>query len=282
VTGRLDDPAANSAARELSAAVLQSPLLAQLPWLPHGITRRIIGLGHADGNVGYGAPRDQADAWAMRQLWAKAIGVQPENLVTIGQVHGTDVIPVTAVEAGRGAMPGAGPLAYGDGLMTNEAGPVLMTLHADCQPILLADPVRRAIAVVHAGWRGTVADITGATVHTMTRRYGTDPSDVLAFLGPTIERDCYEVGPEVAAAWLALAPGNDPAVIRPGNGDRYFFGVNEANTRRLIAAGVLEEHIEESGICTRCCGAEWFSHRGQGPNTGRFGAMMAIVAPEES
>lgn len=262
---------------DLERVVLRSSLLSRLSWVRHGITRRVIGLGKADGNVGYGAPRDRADAWAMRQLWCAAIGVSAMDLVTLGQVHGVEAISVTSADAGRGSRPGSGPHTLGDVLMTDEPGPVLMTLHADCQPILLADPLRKVVAVAHAGWRGTVADIAGVTIRAMTDRYGTEPADVLAYLGPTVERDCYEVGPEVAAAWRALEPDDDPDVLRPGSGDRFVFGVNEANYRRLIAAGVRAEQIEQARICTRCHDAEWFSHRGQGPTTGRFGALIAIA-----
>jgi YfiH family protein len=238
-------------------------------------------MGAADGNVGFGAPRDRADAWAMRQHWCAAAGLDPRHLVTLGQVHGTDAHLVTAVDAGRGAAPGSSQIGLGDALTTNTPGPVLMTLHADCQPIFLVDPRRRghaaAVAAVHAGWRGTVADVVGATLAAMTVAYGTRPQDVQVALGPAIQSCCYGVGEEVATAWRDRA-GADASSALQLSGDHFRLSLTAANALLLDRAGVPEANIETSPICTRCNGANWFSHRGQGPNTGRFGAMIAVAA----
>ena len=108
----------------------------------------------------------------MRRRWCAALGFEPEHLVTLGQIHGRDVHVATKAHAGHGARPGSTQIGLGDALVTNQIGPVLMTLHADCQPVLVVDPGagRRgpAVGVAHAGWRGTVADIVGATLAVMT------------------------------------------------------------------------------------------------------------------
>ncbi len=148
---------------------LRSPLLATVPFVRHGLTYRVPGMGKAEGNIGLGTPRDREDAWAMRTLWCADIGVDPERIVTMGQVHGNGVLRVGAGDAGKGSRDPATHLGHADALVTDAAGPVLMTLHADCQPILLVDPVRRAVGAVHAGWRGTVADVGGAAVTAMVR-----------------------------------------------------------------------------------------------------------------
>ncbi|MEJ7838950.1 MAG: polyphenol oxidase family protein, partial [Thermomicrobiales bacterium] len=177
--------------------VLQSDLLRRVPFVRHGVTGRVAGLGAADGNVGYGSPRDKADAWEMRQLFCASIDVDPHSLVTVGQIHGNDVRVVRASDAGKGATPESTHLGLADALITNEPGVTLMTLHADCLMILLVDPVSPAVGVVHAGWRGTVIDISGTTISAMRNEFGTKASDVRAFLGPAICGASNEVGPEV-------------------------------------------------------------------------------------
>ena len=257
----------------------RSELLASLPGVCHAVTRRVAGMGLADGNIGYGTPRDRADAWAMRRQWCQAAGFRPERLVTLGQVHGADVHFVRTADAGRGARSGSAQIGLGDALITNVAGPVLMTLHADCQPILLVDPGRSghpAVGVVHAGWRGTVADVVGVTLAAMASAFGTRPSDVRASLGPAIQSCCYDVGEEVVSAWRTRAGGDaNSALFKGGNGLR--FSLTAANALLLHRAGVPERNIEATSICTRCDGSHWFSHRGQGKETGRFGAMIAVT-----
>ena len=256
--------------------VLTSPLLSSFPGIIHGITRRQTGLGAADGNLSYSGSRDAEDAWQMRQLWSADIGIDPDRLITAGQVHGNGVLRVFAHQAGIGARPGSGLVGIADALITNEPGVVLLSMHADCLPILLLDPETRAIGVVHAGWRGTVANVVGAAIAALTGAFGTDPSRVHAYLGPAIAPECYEVGDDVAAAWTALAGREHcQAGLRP-LGSRRQFDLVGANTFLLHAAGVPLEQIERSGICTRCGGEDWFSHRGQGPQTGRFGAIIAL------
>ena len=253
-----------------------SRLLDANPWLTYGFTRRIEGMGLADGNVSYSGGRDRDDAWAMRRRWLEPLGLDPEAIVTTGQVHGKTVLPVGASDRGRGAQPGSTILGLADATMTDTAGPVLFSLHADCLPILLADPVRRVIAVTHAGWRGTVADIAGETVRAMADRYGSRPVDLLAFLGPAISGEHYEVGPEVVTEWQAV-PDADPAAYWPGRDDRWQFDTVAANASRLVVAGVRPASIERSGICSWRSADNWFSHRAQGPATGRFGAFISIT-----
>lgn len=258
----------------------QSEMLSAIPAVAHGITRRVEGVGRAHGNVGFSAPRDREDAWAMRQRWCSTLGLAPERLVTLGQVHGRDVHVASAVHAGRGAQPGSIPLGLGDALVTNQIGLVLMTLHADCQPILFVDPGagRRgpAVGVAHAGWRGTVADVAGATLALMSTAFGTRTEDVHVCLGPAIGQCCYVVGDDVMSAWREQA-GIDAHVAIEPSGDRYRFSLNAANSLLLERAGVRPANVDVSAICTRCHSGHWFSHRGQGPHTGRFGAMVAIL-----
>jgi polyphenol oxidase len=257
----------------------QSELLSSIPGVAHGLTRRVEGLGRADGNIGFSAPRDREDAWAMRQRWCAALAFVSENLVTLGQIHGREVYAVTNAQAGYGARPGSTQIGFGDALVTNQPGPVLMTLHADCQPVLVVDPGagRRgpAVGVVHAGWRGTVVDIVGTTLEVMTAAFGTRAEDVHVVLGPGIGGCCYDVGEDVANAWRDVA-GAEADEALEAHGDHYRFSLTAANALLLDRAGVHAANVETTAICTKCNGDEWFSHRGQGAQTGRFGAMISI------
>lgn len=257
---------------------VRSKLLSHVPDVVHGLTHRVDGMGQADGNLAFGSPRDKQDAWHMRELWCRAIGVDPQSLVTMGQVHETTILRAGAAHAGRGATPGSTHLGIGDGLITDAPGVTLMTLHADCQPILLVDPARPAVAAVHAGWRGTVSNIAGSAVTAMHDAFGSDPGELLAYLGPAIGGCCNEIGPEVTATWRSTATNAsiDPelAVIRPI--EREHLNVPEANRLLLLAAGLTDDHIDVSNECTKCDTDRWFSHRGHGPLAGREAALIAI------
>lgn len=270
-----------SAERHPQPQLWQSDLLASLPGVAHGVTRRVSGMGRADGNVGFSPPRDRVDAWEMRQQWCEVAGLTADRLVTLGQIHGSEVHAVAARHSGWGARPGSQQLGFGDALVTDVPGPILFTLHADCQPILFASPATRrrgpVVAAAHAGWRGTVAGVAAQTLAVMRDEFGVRPADVHVVLGPAIGPCCYEVGEDVAEKWRHVAGSESTRALEPRS-DRYRLDLSEANLLLLQRAGVRLEHIEAAAICTRCGGDHWFSHRGQGAHTGRFGAMIALTS----
>ena len=260
-----------------------TPLLSQLlsseAGVVHGITHRVSGMGVADGNVGDTFPRDPDDAWEMRKRWGEIIGYDAERLVRTGQVHENNVFVVEAEHVGMGRRRDTPTPGTADAMITQAVGVPIMTLAADCLPLLMYDPGQRVIAAVHAGWRSTVMDIAGETVRAMQREYGSDPADILAFLGPAIGVCCNEVGPEVTAAWRGIASDLGPmvelAVTRPAVKEH--FDVPRANTLLLLRAGLMVERIEVSTVCTKCNLNDWFSHRGQGVATGRQGGVIMLT-----
>jgi YfiH family protein len=260
---------------DLTGHVERSRLISAIPWVRHGITRRVPGLGIADGNVGYTAPRDEADAWEMRQCWARAMGIDPSDLVRVRQVHGTDVRVATVQDTERGTHPDAGEAPIGDAMITAEANVALMTLHADCLAMLLVDPVRRVVGAIHAGWRSTVRDIAGETVRVMMETFASDPSEIVAYVGPSIGSERYEVGDEVIEAWRSLPAASETPVCRISGTWR--FDLKAANASQLRASGLRNRNIEISDICTATGTDRWFSHRAQGPLTGRFAAVISIA-----
>jgi copper oxidase (laccase) domain-containing protein len=110
----------------------------------------------------------------------------------------------------------------------------------------------------------------------MAEEFNAKPERMIAFLGPAIGRCCYEVGLDVVEAWQSVPNSAAANAIRP-HGERWTFDLDAANRWLLRRAGLRDDRIESSGICTRCGGEAWFSHRGQGPLTGRFGSIVALV-----
>ena len=257
-------------------ALLTSPKLSAIPNVRHGITGRIPGLAPAEANIGYGAPRDRDAAWIERQRWSNAAGINPLAISTVHQVHGRGVVRVDFEESGRGGPLGSSSLGQADALMTNSPGVAVMTLHADCLPIILVDPGVLAVCVIHSGWRGTVADVPGAAIAAMVEQFGASPERIVAMIGPGIRSCCYEVGDEVIAGWREVAGDSANESIEVGP-RRWHLDLPKANRWLLMRAGISPEHIDDQALCTRCNGDQWFSHRGQGPETGRFAAMVGIA-----
>ena len=201
-------------------------------------------------NLGLHVGDERSDVEENRRIAVGLVGGVPEELVSCTQVHGRDVVVVDD----------PGHAGDADALVTTTSGLVLMVLMADCVPVLLCDPGARVLACVHAGWRGTVADVVGATVDAM-RSLGA--VDISAFLGPAVPVDRYEVGPEVADA--AAEAGVGAAMI----GDH--FDLWAANTILLERAGVTD--IDRSGCIPT--GDDYFSDRLQRP-CGRFGLLARL------
>jgi len=175
------------------------------------------------------------------------------NLASLKQIHSTDCV---AAE-GR-----AGELGRGDALLEDTPGSVVAVKTADCLPILLADARHRAVAAVHAGWRGTVARIAVEALHAMGERFGTDPADVHAAIGPGIGKCCYEVGAEVATQF--------------GEQGRAHIDLAAANRMELGAAGVAPERIYIANLCTRCGAEEFHSFRRDKEAAGRLYSFAGI------
>jgi len=160
-----------------------------------------------------------------------------------------------------------------DALVTNLPGVVLTILTADCVPILLFDPVQRAIGAVHAGWRGTQQMIVRKTIAKMAEQYGTNPADLIVGVGPAIGGCCYEVGEEVAAHF-----GSCPEALMPKGGGKYLLDTRRVNVRQLEAAGVPPEQIEVSPYCTSCDVDRYFSYRAEQGTAGRFMSCIMLDA----
>jgi YfiH family protein len=192
-------------------------------------------------------------------------------------VHGATVARVTQGDNGTWVR-------HVDGLVTDEPGCALAMSFADCAPIFLFDPVKNAIGLGHAGWRGTVEDLPGAMVRKMAAEFGSHPADLIGGVGPCIGPCCYEVDEPVtsmvaaafaAPASLLVTPGGRSHAPLEANGRRPHFDLPEANRRNLANAGV--QRIELSGLCTACRTDLFFSHRAENGRTGRFGTILLLT-----
>lgn len=248
--------------------------------LRHGVSGRLGGVSEgqcAGANMALHTGDEVAKVVSNRRLFCQAIGVPFERLVSPEQVHGDRVVVVDEALAGRGALDYTAAIKNCDALITATPDIPLLLCYADCVPVLLADPVRRVIAVVHAGWRGTVAAIARKTLQRMQRDFNCRPEDCLAAIAPSIGPCCYQVD-EPVEAQIRHAFGETAAarLLTPTGKMRWQLDLWEANRWQLAEAGIPAAQIIGSQVCTACNTNLFFSYRAEQGNTGRIGAMLSL------
>jgi YfiH family protein len=189
-----------------------------------------------------------------------AVGIHDGRIVTMNQVHGDGIVEVTdktRKEAGEA-----------DAMLTRERETYLGILTADCVPILLIAPKRKVVAVVHAGWRGTLAGIAARTVRRFQEKYDIAAADIEVALGPSIGACCYEVQDDVAEPLLAQWGARAESSLERRDG-KHFLDLRRLNREILTDAGISRGCIFEIGPCTSCATEEFFSYRREGAETGR-------------
>jgi hypothetical protein len=201
----------------------------------------------------------------------QALGRSYESLFDVWQVHGAQVVCAQAPRPPQSTHQKA------DAILTDQPYVTLFMRFADCVPIFLFDPIKNVVGLVHAGWLGTVQYTAAAAIQAMEACYGSRPPDILAGIGPSIGAHHYEVGPEVVTQVQAAFGADASALLGSSNGaheGRALLDLWAANRLVLERAGV--RRIEIAGICTACSMEDWYSHRGEKGQTGRFGALIAI------
>jgi len=260
------------AVTEFRGVTLFRARLLEFPWLGHAFTTRLGGVSEgpfATLNLGYGTGDLPERVLANRHLLAAALGYDPARVVAGKQVHGEKVAVVTLREAGAGALEPDTALEATDGLVTGATGLPLMGFFADCVPILLADTGNRAVAVVHAGWRGTARRIVHRVLGVMRAFLEAVPARCVVAIGPAIGPCCFVVDKAVAATFSSWG---EKVVWRQG--DKWHVDLWEANRQLLIAQGVPQDQIVVLKVCTSCHPELFFSHRRDGPKTGRMAAVI--------
>ena len=218
-----------------------------------------------------------------RALAAEAAGWDPAAWTCAEQVHGCRVHRVVRADRGRGARDAESAIPGTDAIMTDEPGILLASYYADCAPLLFHDPARGAVALAHAGWRGTVLEIAARTVEAMEREFGNRPADIRAAVGPSIGPCCYEVdGPVIERALpLAerLAAENGAPVesmIRVTEDGKARLNLKEMNRQIMIRSGIMPGRIVFSSFCTGCRTDLFYSHRREGGRTGRMASFIGM------
>lgn len=271
--------------------ILQVVALNKLPWLVHGFSTRPGGVSNISGekvlNLGFTDWDTRENVLENRRRFHSALGASDLALVTLKQFH-SDVVHVFDA-------PPSEP-CRGDASLTRTPDLLLGVQTADCVPILLVDPVTRAVAAVHAGWRGTLQRIVSKTIGRMQMECGVKPADLLAALGPAIGGCCYEVGTEVASAFYAQFPnasewfdelrtGDEPNPLQwlnrkpPGHQPPpkgVLLDLRKANQAQLLEAGLREKNIVSSDLCTACRPDLLFSYRKEGVLSGRFFSVIGL------
>ncbi|HIE12493.1 MAG TPA: peptidoglycan editing factor PgeF [Desulfotomaculum sp.] len=253
--------------------MLESPSL-DLPWLLHAFTTRLGGVSEgpfSSLNLGYTVGDLPERVAANRKRLADALGYDLKRTVSGQQVHGTNVAVVSLRDAGAGALKPESSIPAADGLITSAPRLPLTAFFADCVPVYLVDTAKRAVAIVHAGWRGTVRRVASRTVARMSAAFGTRPADCIAVIGPAVGPCCYTVDAPVAREFQGW--GRE---VSWQDGNRWRVDLREANRRDLLAAGVFPEKITVVDFCTACHPELMFSYRRDGSKTGRMAAVVMI------
>jgi len=209
-------------------------------------------------NLGINTDDDPAHVAENRHRFFERIGAGGSGLASSYQVHGTEILYAT--EPGRYT-------GY-DALMTSQPGLLVGVTVADCVPVLVFDAQTRAVAAIHAGWRGTVGGIVTKTIARMHAQFGTEPAHCYAYVGTCIDDCSFEVGPDVATQFSASFVRLDTITAR------HFVDLKAANKQQLLDAGVPDTQIEVSAFSTVQHNADYFSYRAEGGQTGR---MLAVI-----
>ena len=272
--------------------ILRLAPFAKLPWLVHGFSTRERGVSSLDGenvlNLSFTDWDSRDNVAKNRAAFQNSVAGKSLSLVTLKQVH-SDAIQIfhAATDSAR----------VGDASATARTGLLLAIQTADCVPILLVDPRKRAVAAIHAGWRGTLARITQKAVGAMQREFSSRPSDLLAAIGPSIGPCCYEVGAELVTQFTSQFADAAEYFDEPRTGDEpnplqwlnmrppghqpppkaVHLDLRKANRSQLLAAGLRAGNIFVTEFCTGCRRDIFFSYRKEGPRTGRLLSAIGIL-----
>ena len=266
---RVSFPAVATAASNPPLTAYQFEGLLGFPDTTHAVFTRHGGVSagpYTSLNLSRAVGDDPAAVAENNRRMLGALGYRRPQAVTAWLVHGNDVALVTRADSDR-------PPQQVDALVTRERSLPLSMRFADCVPIVFYDPLHPAIGVAHAGWRGVAANVAGATVRAMVDWFNTDPRRMWVGIGPAIGVEKYEVSQDEVDRVAAACP-RGARLTQPGGRGRPHLDLAAAVVAQLQAAGVAS--IEASGICTASDTGEWFSHRAENGQTGRFGLVVAL------
>ncbi|NMA02280.1 MAG: peptidoglycan editing factor PgeF [Clostridia bacterium] len=227
-------------------------------------------------NLAFHTGDDYRAVQVNRERFTQALGIPAQDLVAANQVHGANICRIEITDKGKGALDQQTVIEATDSLMTNTKGVPLIAFFADCVPVMFLDPQKKAIAITHAGWKGTVLKIGAKTVRKMAFEYGSNPKDLLVIIGPAIGPCHYEVdGPVIEVFQNNFVEWKRLLEIKEDNKAQLNLG--EANRIQLLEEGVLAENITLANICTACHQDLFYSHRYSDGKTGRLAGAIMLV-----
>jgi YfiH family protein len=198
------------------------------------------------------------------RLIAGAFGITVEQFSIVSQVHGQRIL---IIDRPLADFPFSGPLEF-DAIITDQPGVAVCVKTADCVPIFFADRTGRAVGVAHAGWRGTALSVAAKTAQALIERFNCQARHIIAAIGPAIGPCCYKVDEPVFSAMEAQS-GRDSFFSKSGKPGEWMLDLAGANRLQLIESGIPDTNIHIARCCTSCRRDMFFSHRGEGGNTGR-------------
>lgn len=246
----------------------------------NGFSTRLGGVSKGDCgtmNFSYTRGDDPHDVLENFTRMAQALGVERDRMVVSWQTHTVNVRRMTEADEGKGVIY---PRDYRDvdGMITNVPGQTLVTFYADCVPLYFVDQTHRAIGLSHSGWRGTVKAMGQETIKAMKEAFGTRPEDLTVCIGPSICKDCFEVGEEVADEFKnAFSSKWHSALLAEGKAPgKYQLDLWKANEILFLEAGLKKHQIHTTNICTMCNHEVLFSHRKMGARRGTLAAFLCL------
>lgn len=262
-----------------NVAYLTYKSLDEMDWLMNAFSTRVGGVSegiYSDMNLSFTVGDEPKTVLENFKIFGKAINVDVNDMVYSHQTHTANVMRVGFEHRGMGILKSR-DFQDIDGIMTNERGICLVTSYADCVPLYFVDPVNKAIALSHSGWRGTVANICKNTVEKMGEEFGSKPSDIIACIGPSICVDCYEVSRDVADQFaLNYDAFQIKDIVYPKANDKFQLDLHMANYYNMINCGIRRENISMPDICTSCNATWMHSHRKSGGKRGGLCAFLMI------
>ena len=252
--------------------------LSEINFINHAFSTRLGGVSEGEFtsmNMAFNRGDNPESVTENYKRICKSAGFDFDSLTASAQDHNTFVRAVTSENKGVGIYKPR-DLHSVDALITNEKGVTLVTYYADCTPLFFVDIKQKAIGLAHAGWRGTVGRIGEKVVKKMTELYGTNPADIVAAIGPAISVCCYEVDKPCADNFYALSDLDSSRFVFPKENGKYMIDLLETNRQILVAAGVKNENITVSDVCTNCNSELLWSHRATKGKRGTMSAFLCI------
>lgn len=259
---------------------LTSPLYNDLSWLNSGFSTRLGGV--SDGvcgsmNFAYNQYDNPQNVYKNYQLFCDAAGIDINKIITTKQVHSNTVVKLDSGHTFRSVNEPGCDFPSVDGVITNIPGVTLFAFSADCSLIQIVDPVNKAIGLCHSGWRGTANRISSNAISMMQENYGSNPSDLLVTIGPSICQECFEVEWDmIEEARKGFKESDYDKIYYKKNESKYQFNLWEANRIVLLESGVNYKNIFMPNLCTKCNPSLLFSHRNMGLKRGTLIAFLGI------